>query len=186
MFGRPVDGSGLCFTVDDVLLCLEPFTGWQAVGWASSGAWAEIIPKALDPDSLDAVSQWLSDPDDPFNLAQCHRIAVGLAEEIYGVPWWAAVRLCSTAVSHWRAYAPWCTAKAFGPENSSATMICASVLAWLADTCEQKEDWSRMEAKIFTPPASARGTQAAPMMSVDDFAAQMARMQAAGEEEDDD
>lgn len=183
MLGQPVDGrDGLFFEHEGVELALAPYTGWQAAGWASVADWAAIVPRGLDAESFELVSEWLSDRDDPFTLGVCYYMAEQLAETIYGMPWWAAVRLSAMASTHWRYYSLWCAEHAFDPVRSSAPLICASSLKWLRDSAKDDAEWSIMETKVFLPPPARRQEH---VTSLDDFVAQMNTM-GSGDDDDDD
>lgn len=171
----PVDGGeGISFRLGGETLRLAPFTGWQAFEWAANGAWRDIVPAHLEESSYVHLAQRLSDRYDAFSIRHAHTVAVGLAEEIYGVPWWAAMRLCATAKEHQRNYLTWAAGRGLNPHGMSAVLICHSVLSWIYESCETKEERLRFESRIFTPPAGPQ--RAAATTSVDDFVSQMKRM----------
>lgn len=152
VFG-PVDGGLLPFTVDGVQYALDvPYDGRVLAGWATSGMWTALVPGCIHPDYEQEFYDRLGDPQDPLGLRACHVIAMGLSEEIFGVPWWAAARLCATALQSWRYFGAWAVQHQFNPTGAPAHRLVSATLAWVASRVQDEKEARRVEAEIFMPP----------------------------------
>jgi hypothetical protein len=182
----PTGAGRLSFTVDGVGYALDlPDDGSVLAGIAATGQWPEIVPGLLAPECRGVWVSQLRDPLGPISWRTTWRIATGLAEEIYGMPWWAAIRLCATAQSRWRDFAAWTVAHGFDPARAPAHRICAAVLAWLRTSCRDEKDLVRLEQRVFTPPPEMiRAGARPPGFSDADLAQQAAELAALAEHED--
>lgn len=152
VFG-PVDGGILPFTVDGVQYALDvPYDGRLLAGWASSGAWTALVPGCLHPDYEAEFYDRLGDPHDMLGLRACHHIALGLSEEIFGVPWWAAARLCATVMESWRFFGAWAVTHHFDPAGQPAHRLVSAALAWVGSRVQDEKEARRVENDIFLPP----------------------------------
>lgn len=163
----PLDGGVLPFTVDGQQYALDvPYDGRVLAGWAVAGQWTEIVPGAVHPYYRDEFFDRLADPRDALGLRACHHIALGLAEEIYGVPWWAAERLCATALSSWRYFGAWAAQHNFDPASAPAHRLVSATLAWLGSQVQDEKEARRIEQDVFMPPKPQRKSR---MKSVPGF-----------------
>lgn len=152
VFG-PVDSGLLPFTVDGRTYALDvPGDGRLLAGWAASGMWTALVPGSLHPDYEEEFYDRLGDPTDPLGLRACHHIALGLSEEVYGVPWWAAARLCATAQTSWRFFGAWAVQHGFNPAGEPAHRLVSAVLAWVGSRVQDEKEARRVEHEIFAPP----------------------------------
>src|SRR5690606_19010191 len=128
----PVDSGELEFTFDGDRYVLEvPADGRLVCSWARDGMWPQLVPWALAPASRDVFLALLADPDGPVDLSVCHRIAVEVAPDIYGVPWWTAGRVAASMSAAWDRYASWAVGRGFDPAREPAHRVTASGLAWM-------------------------------------------------------
>lgn len=149
----PVDGGPLPFTVDGHTYTLEvPHDGRLLAGWATSGGWTNLVPGCIHPDDETEFYDRLADPRDKLGLRACHHIAMGLAEEIYGVPWWAAARVCATMLESWRYFGAWAVEHGFNPSGAPAHRLVSAGLAWLGSRVQDEKEARRVENEIFLPP----------------------------------
>ncbi|MFD7507895.1 hypothetical protein ACFV5N_00905 [Streptomyces sp. NPDC059853] len=149
----PVSQGRLPFTVNGTAYSLLlPDDGRVLAGIAASGQWSQIVPGLLDDHDWHEWMDRLRDPRDPLQYRVCWRVALGLSERIYGMPWWAAHRLCAIAVDQWRVYEPWTVTRGFDPGAAPAHRICASILAWARAGCQKESELARLDHTIFTPP----------------------------------
>lgn len=149
----PVDGGLLPFTVDGQQYALEvPYDGRLLAGWATAGAWTALVPGCIHPDFRTEFYDRLGDPHDALGLRACHHIALGLSEEIFGVPWWAAARLCATILESWRYFGAWAVSHQFDPATASAHRLVSAALAWIASRVQDEKEARRVESDIFLPP----------------------------------
>lgn len=149
----PVDCGRLPFTVDGVAYALDiPGDGRMLAGWAVAGAWTALVPGCLHPDYEEEFYDRLADPHDALGLRACHHIALGLSEEVYGVPWWAAARVCATVQQSWRYFGAWAVSRGFNPQGEPAHRIVSAGLAWIASRVEDEKEARRVENEIFMPP----------------------------------
>lgn len=149
----PVDGGLLPFTVGDATYALEiPYDGRVLAGWATAGAWTSLVPGCIHEDYEQEFYDRLADPLDPLGLRACHHIAMGLSEEIFGVPWWAAARLCATALESWRYFGAWAVEHQFDPSDAPAHRLVSAVLAWVGSRVQDEKEARRVENEIFLPP----------------------------------
>lgn len=149
----PVDGGRLPFTVGGKPYALEvPYDGRVLAGWARAGAWTSLVPGCIHEDYEKEFYDRLADPRDPLGLRACHLIAMGLSEEIFGVPWWAAARLSATALESWRYFGAWAVEHQFDPSNAPAHRLISAVLAWIGSRVQDEKEARRVENEIFLPP----------------------------------
>jgi len=170
----PVDGGYLPFTVDGRPYALDvPHDGRLLAGWAADGRWIELVPGCLHPDYAREFTDRLVHPTDPLGLRACHQIALGLAEEVYGVPWWAAARLCVTAREGWRYFGAWCVQHGVNLSGEPAHRVVSAALAWIASRVEDEKEARKVENDIFLPPkpTGKRRMKAAPGFSPQEQAA---------------
>lgn len=149
----PVDSGLLPFTVDGRTYALTiPGDGRLLAGWAATGTWTALVPGCLHPDYTAEFYDRLGDPADPLGLRACHHIALGLSEEVFGVPWWAAARLCATLSQSWRFFGAWAVQHGFNPAGEPAHRIVSAALAWVASRVQDEKEARRVEQEIFMPP----------------------------------
>lgn len=152
VFG-PVDSGLLPFTVDGHTYALDvPPEGRLLAGWAATGTWTALVPGCIHPDYTEEFYARLADPRDALGLRACHHIALGLSEEIFGVPWWAAARLSATVQQSWRYFGAWAVQHGFNAQGEPAHRLVSAALAWLASRVQDEKEARRVEQEIFTPP----------------------------------
>ncbi|MFE7963422.1 hypothetical protein ACFU0X_10265 [Streptomyces cellulosae] len=145
------------FTFDGERYVLEvPADGRLVCSWARDGAWPQLVPWALVPSSRDAFLALLADPDGPVDLSVCRRIAVELAPDIYGVPWWTAGRVAASMSAAWDRYASWAVTRGFDPAREPAHRVTASGLAWMRAGMSEEKESERLEQMLFVPPRPTR------------------------------
>ena len=119
------------------------------------------------------------DPVGPVGWRATWQVAIDTAPELYGVPWWAAGRLCATAAAHWRDWEAWTVTQGVDVTRAPAHRICAAALAWLRAGCKEERDFARLEHEIFTPPPEMRRLGARPPgFSAEELARQAAELAA--------
>jgi hypothetical protein len=171
----PMDGGRLEFTVDGAAYALEvPADGRLVTGWAAAGDWPQLIPGCVAPEYQAEFYDRLGDPYDRLGLYACHHIVMGLAEIIYGVPWWTAGRLAATMNASWRFFGAWSVGAGFDPSTAPAHRLMSAGLAWVYSRVEENKDARRLENELFTPPKPTRKKrmQAMPGFTPEEQAAQ--------------
>jgi hypothetical protein len=140
--------------LDDEALAVELSQpdGMDAAAWAAKDDWPALFPGALPADQRAYWLDRLADPDDPFTGGAARVIAYQVGTEVYGMPWWAAHRLCARAAVHWWAYEAWTVTKGFEPRTATAARIAASCWAWAAAAVGSEEDLEALRLDIFEAP----------------------------------
>jgi hypothetical protein len=153
----PLDSGELEFTVNGEKYAVEvPADGRMVCAWARDGNWPKLVPWGLAPWCRRSFLQLLADPSGPFDLTVCHRIAIELAPEVYGVPWWTAGRVVATMSQAWDRYASWAVSRGFDPAGEPAHRITASGLAWMRAGVQEEREAEKLETMLFAPPRPSR------------------------------
>ncbi|MBO0821716.1 MAG: hypothetical protein J2P26_12805 [Nocardiopsaceae bacterium] len=150
----PAEGA-LTITVDGRPWRLRAVSGAHLAGLAATGNWWGLVPGLLDGVSTQACAARLADRWDRLNLRGLYRIACGVAEELYGVPWIVAVRLCATAQAQWTGFGVWCVRHGVDPQRVAAHRVVAACLGWIRDVTPEEKDWTRLEARLWAPDPAA-------------------------------
>lgn len=149
-----------------------PATGWLLT--LIDGGWLDIVPGMLDPDSRTAITDQLIDGQLSYQeLVATAQDAVTAAA---GRPWWTAATLVVAASRHWPAIGAQLLTTGVDLDHISLSAAC-DVIYHVCTRRMKKEERSRFDRKLLTPPAAARAA-AAPVMSrsqaVDQFRRQLA------------
>jgi hypothetical protein len=149
----PLDGGELPFTVDGVTYAIDvPGDGRLLAEWAATGSWTALVPGCITEPYREEFYDRLADPHDALGLRACHHIVLGLSEEIFGVPWWAAARLSATVQASWRFFGAWAVSHGFNPSDEPGHRVMSAALAWIGSRVEDEKEARRVESEIFTPP----------------------------------
>ena len=161
----PVDGGRLDFTINGEAWALElPWEGRKLAAWAADGNWVRLVPGCIAPDYMDEFAERLGDPGDMLGLRSCWKTAMALSEDIYGVPWWTATELASTARASWVSFSSWAASHSFDVSIAPAHRIMSAALAWRFAQVKDEKEGRKLETKLFAPPKpiSKRRQKSAP------------------------
>ncbi|RFU83612.1 hypothetical protein DY218_27275 [Streptomyces triticagri] len=128
-----------------------PADGRRLLTHAAIGDYTELVPALVVEQSF--LTE-LADDTSSLDLDDCRTIAVELAEDIYGVPWWTAGRLAATALEHWDQYGAYTVTVAHDATAAlPAHRHIAAMLAWLRTAVSADEKRARrLELDLFNPP----------------------------------
>lgn len=158
LFGAPqeisanVDLDGEAFRV-----VLPRPDGSTACLWALADAWWEMFPGSLPEGERDFWDDRLSDPDDPMSRSMLLPVAHQLANQVFGVPWWAAHRICEETAGQHMSWLAWCVKHGFEPSTSGAERLIASMVAFASEAWDDEAQAKSWSQKMFMRPKNARG-----------------------------
>ncbi|MEU0770636.1 hypothetical protein [Streptomyces albogriseolus] len=135
--------------------------GLLACDWAAHDDWLSLFPEALPGEQRAYWHERMADPGDPLTARALQVIAYDLAEPVYGMPWWAAHRLCIKAAQSWWQFEAWCAANGMDPhaDGVPATRLVGACWAWLAGGLEEQKA-AAFHRETFEPPAGDLGHEA--------------------------
>lgn len=149
----PADSGVLPFEIDGEQYALYlPENGRLPMGWAATGNWPALMPGCIHEPYRWEILHRLADRADPLGLSGCHTVAMGLAEDIYGVEWWTAEKVAATCHQNWARFGPWMAANGFNPRGEPAHRIVSAGLAWMFANVSDEKGARRLEAQLFNPP----------------------------------
>lgn len=140
----------------DYLVHMKEPPGPQACLWALQDEWLPLFPGALPTDQRAFWSELLADPDTPVSYTTLRPLAFELAQQLYGVPWWAAHRITEQAAHARIAYEGWTIRQGFDPAGQPARRIIASIVAWQSEQWSDEADATGWQQRTFMPPPGVR------------------------------
>lgn len=132
-------------------------SGPEACLWALADQWHHLMPGALPAQQRAYWQHRLADPEDPLDRHMLRPVAFRLAQQVYGVPWWAAHRITEEAAQAPLMWKAWCIRHAFRPVGESADRIIASIVGWVSSGWEDPAQAKSWQQKIFMRPPGVRG-----------------------------
>ncbi|MET7814224.1 hypothetical protein ABZT26_25675 [Streptomyces sp. NPDC005395] len=135
--------------------------GLQACDWVAHDQWLALFPDALPEEQRAYWHERMADPADPLTAGVLRVIAYKLAEQVYGMPWWAAHRLTVRAAASWWQFEAWCAGHGFNPHvpGTPAVRLVGACWAWLAGGLEE-DKLSAFHREVFEPPKGDLGQEA--------------------------
>lgn len=130
--------------------------GPNACLWALTDDWMCLFPGSLPEDQRGYWTDRLEDPDDNLDRAALLPIAHELSQQVYGVPWWAAHRICEEAAQKHLMWEAWCIKHGFDASGEPAHRIIASIVGWVAEGWEDDSQAKAWSQKMFMRPKNAR------------------------------
>lgn len=116
--------------------------------WLGEGRWVALL-SGLPPDDIAWLDERLADPDDVFDQPDVARLCQRVLAATTGLPWWAAHRLASVAITEQVWFAAWCAGKNIDPWQAPPYRLAAAVVAWVyAGT----DDVAALDRALWIPP----------------------------------
>lgn len=119
-----------------------------------TGNWWALFPVGLHRRDAMRVLVRLWDRHDHLELEHAWKVATDLGARLAGAPhWWAAMRLCATALEHRMKFDGWCTAHGFDPYVEPLWRTTAAVYQMLREqraTDERKA--AQLDDELFNQP----------------------------------
>jgi hypothetical protein len=131
--------------------------GPSACLWAVVDDWSLLMPGNLPEEQRAYWQDRLENPDDTLDRSMLRPVAFALAQQVYGVPWWAAHRILEETTSAYLAYQVWCTRRGFHPAEETADRIVASAVAWVSERWSEDSEAKSWQQRVYMPPAGVRG-----------------------------
>jgi len=150
----PVDMDGQAY-----LVTMEQPPGPLACTWAAADDWRPLFPGHLPDDQRAWWQERLEDPDDVLDYMALRPVAFAVAEQVYGMPWWAAHRILLEVAEEHLAWTVWCVRRGFDPEREDARRILASAVAYRVERMDGPAEVKGWSTRMFMPPpgVKARG-----------------------------
>lgn len=153
IFGLPVTlRAQVRIDGTDYVTYLDEPSGPEACSWALQDEWRLLFPGALPDDQQSFWTDLLTDPESAVSYSTLRPVAFRLAQQLYGVPWWAAHRITESAAQAHLAYESWTIRRGFDPKGQPARRIIASIVAWQADQWGEESEAKSWHQRTFMPP----------------------------------
>lgn len=127
------------------------------------GDWWSVLPGLVDDDTRQWLLSRLGDPTDRFEVVDLWIVSTNLAAQLCGVSsWWAAKRLCGSAVNGWQHFDGWCLNRGYSPLDGPLDRIVTAVYTMLREQrivtgnqAETRVAWERLDAELHQAPPNA-------------------------------
>lgn len=144
------------FWLDGERFRLHPgIAGMDLAAAAAAGQWSFLVPDGLVRADRVRLVRRLADPDDELDLPHVYALALTMAQQVFGVPWHVAQRLCGIAESDWTTFHGWSvTHGVTDPRALSGEAVCAVVWAWLVDRMAwaEADKQRQLRDQVWGPP----------------------------------
>lgn len=130
--------------------------GPEACVWALVDDWSPLFPGALPEEQRAYWLGRLEDEADPLDRHMLRPVAFRLAQQVYGVPWWAAHRITEEARDGHLMWQAWCIRHGFDPAGEPPDRIIASIVGWITSTFEDEAQVRSWQTRTFMRPAGVR------------------------------
>lgn len=178
------------FTLDGLKLVIPKIPTGQLFGWLGHGAWWELFPGCVEPNSMLSTMLRFRSMTDDFDFEHFHDVATVLFGRLTGLHsldgtgdgWWPGQRMAATALLDWPSYGAWCAEHGSYPLAGDLFEVMGRVYAWMRatratpmdkDTYQARE---KLDQRVFAPPPYQRAisSEASLPRSVRDAEAAMA------------